>query len=172
MNGDGMRAGFGRPLCTVEWYECYCTCARRMARSVTRQYDLALKCVGLGAVQFSTLCAVGRAGGEGATIARLADLLGVDSSTLSRNVAVLVRRELLRKVQAADARSRHLVLTQRGSETIRAGYPHWRRAQAALTEGMGVSRARLWRASLRAVSGFLVPEPRGQRERMARKEMK
>ncbi|HET8984262.1 MAG TPA: hypothetical protein VFN03_00760, partial [Trueperaceae bacterium] len=54
--------------------DCHCLAARRRARAITRQYEDALRPVGLRATQFTVLAALAQMGSK--TIGPLADFLG------------------------------------------------------------------------------------------------
>ena len=70
---------------------CLCLHSRRAARRLTQIYDDALRSSGLRVTQFQLLSAVQSAGPV--TQHRLADLLGTDRTTLTRNLGVLERGE-------------------------------------------------------------------------------
>lgn len=69
---------------------CVCFHMRRTARLLSQAYDQALKPTGLKVTQFSLMTTV--AADEGATIGRLAGLLGMDRTTLSRSARLLAKR--------------------------------------------------------------------------------
>src|SRR5215831_14221164 len=77
-------------------YEDNCLCHRtRMAsRAVTRFYDDNLRSVGLRATQLAVLVAVGNE--DVMSITALAKFMGMDRSTLTRNLAPLEREGLIR----------------------------------------------------------------------------
>ncbi len=130
---------------------CACFHVRRAARVVTSEYDAALSAVGLRATQYTVLCSLAGPWQEPPTIARLAEELLVEPSALSRNVAVLARRKLVRMIPGEDRRERVVVLTPEGRRTFRAGFPHWKRAQDALSERLGAARLKQTLAVLQAL---------------------
>lgn len=83
---------------------CLCTQLRRASRGVTRRYDDALAAVGLGAAQFSLLRHVQRLGQP--SISLLADAMGLDRSTLGRNLRVLEEQGLVQLGEGRDLRAR------------------------------------------------------------------
>lgn len=111
---------------------CLCFRTRRTARLITRDYDAALAPTGLKATQLTLLCAIELRDDLGMT--DLAELLGLEQSTLSRNVAVLRSRGLLRVATAKDRRQRELSLTAKGRKLVDEAYPLWERAQQAAAE--------------------------------------
>jgi hypothetical protein len=66
---------------------CLCHRTRMASRAVTRLYDDTLRPVGLRATQLAVLVAIGS--GEVVSISALAKLMGMDRSTLTRNLAPL-----------------------------------------------------------------------------------
>src|SRR5215472_18309406 len=92
---------------------CLCLHLRRAARQVARQFDAALRPVGLTSGQFSLLMALNRP--QPPTIGSLAAGLAMDRTTLTADLKPLVRRGLVEvAVDASDRRTRRLRLTPAG----------------------------------------------------------
>jgi len=107
---------------------CVCFALRRATRAVTQFYDRALKPHRLRATQLPILVA---ASGPGSVpLATLAQPLGMDRTTLLRNVRPLVRRGLVRVAPAADSRRTEIRATAAGRALLARVYPDWKRAQA------------------------------------------
>lgn len=117
-----------------------CTCAnlRRVTRVVTQAYDGALRPLGLRATQFSLLAALATLG----TVAMvpLAEALGMDRTTLTRNLKPLIAKGLVRLESDSDQRVRLVALTAEGAALYQQGLPKWREAQSRLVEGLGERR--------------------------------
>ncbi len=90
--------------------QCLCTNLRRAARGVSRHYDGALDGFGINVAQYSLLCNLQRL--DQPSISSLADAMGLDRSTLGRNLRVLEGEGLVRLVEGDDLRNR-LVLSDR-----------------------------------------------------------
>lgn len=102
---------------------------RRAARRVTRRYDLALRASGLTLGQFSTLTMIMGRGPIG--LGDLAGRLGMDRTTLTRDIKPLERRGLImRTVDPDDGRARNLVISADGRRTLDEAMPLWSKAQA------------------------------------------
>ncbi|MFB4392971.1 MULTISPECIES: MarR family winged helix-turn-helix transcriptional regulator [unclassified Pseudomonas] len=115
--------------------ECLCTHLRRAARGVSRHYDEALADVGINVAQFSLLRHVQRL--DDPTITGLAEAMGLDRSTLGRNLRVLEADGLVSLGEGRDQRNRLVRLSEAGSRCVEAALPAWRRAQQQLLERLG-----------------------------------
>jgi DNA-binding MarR family transcriptional regulator len=114
---------------------CACLGLRQAARAVTQFYDRALEPTGLRITQFSIL-AVLRVVAPASTN-RLAEILVMDRTTLSRNVDLLEEEGLAeRRRSPEDGRVREVLLTDAGREKLERAYPRWERAQEAVEEAL------------------------------------
>lgn len=110
---------------------CLCLHAQRAARALARHFDDVLRPVGLTNQQFSLLMALNRP--EPPPLGPVARLLAMDRTTLTASLKPLERRGLVRiKPSPSDRRTRLLVLTDDGSETLAAAVPIWRKTHAAI----------------------------------------
>jgi DNA-binding MarR family transcriptional regulator len=133
--------------------ECLCFRARRVSRLITRIYDDALRPLGIQATQLTLLNAVTMFGDAGATMARLADVLAMDDTTLSRNLRPLKAAGLVRvESLASDRRVRVAHLTPTGARLVADALPHWERAHASVVASLGPTSAEELRARLDAVA--------------------
>ena len=114
---------------------CVCHKVRMAARAVTRAYDAALRPVGLQATQFAVLVAVAPRGAL--SITALAESMGMDRSTLTRNLRPLAKDGLLAVGHEGWHRSRTVAITERGRARVREALPLWARAQARLQRQLG-----------------------------------
>jgi len=114
---------------------CVCFNLRRAVRTVTRHYDAALAPVGLTANQFSLLAVLSGTGPSG--LGELASRLGVDRTTLTRNLKPLTRDGLVDTQPGDDRRRRAIVLTAVGRVRLADALPLWRKAQCQMVELFG-----------------------------------
>jgi DNA-binding MarR family transcriptional regulator len=122
--------------------ECLCFRARRVSRALTRLYDEALRPLGIQATQLTVLNAIAMVGGDGAPMGRLADILVMDPTTLSRNLRPLVHAGLVRIARAPDDRRVRLVrLTPRGERRIQEALPLWTLAHERVVTALGPEAA-------------------------------
>ena len=114
--------------------QCLCLGAQRRGRQLARRYDAALRPVGLTSGQFSILASLNQP--EPVPLTRLAEILGLDRTTLTRNLRALDEGGLVRS-QAGDGdrRLRQLALTGAGRDKLRAAMPFWRAAQEKAQTG-------------------------------------
>ncbi|UHQ98834.1 MarR family transcriptional regulator (plasmid) [Natrinema zhouii] len=113
---------------------CHCLAARRRAREVTRLYDEKLRTHGLQSTQFSVLAALALKGPT--PLGELANLLGLERTTLTRSANRLEDEGWVTDAEADDARKRCLKLTPDGRKKIESAYPAWKEAQDEVDEQM------------------------------------
>jgi DNA-binding MarR family transcriptional regulator len=109
------------------------------SRAVTRFYDDNLRSVGLRASQLAVLVAIGNEE-DVMSITALAKFMGMDRSTLTRNLAPLEREDLIRVGNEGWRRSRTVEITQKGRSRLREALPFWEKAQATLRQKLGSRR--------------------------------
>ncbi|WP_027595874.1 MarR family winged helix-turn-helix transcriptional regulator [Pseudomonas sp. LAIL14HWK12:I7] len=118
--------------------ECICTHLRRAARGVSRHYDEALAGFGINVAQFSLLRHLQRL--DRPSITTLAEAMGLERSTLGRNLRVLEADGLVALADGDDQRNRVVLLTEAGKALLQAAYPAWEQAQGLLVERLGVGQ--------------------------------
>jgi len=114
---------------------CACANLRRTTRLVTQLYEQALRPAGVTAPQFTLLQALELA--PAISQKKLAGLLGTDSTTLTRTLALLRKRGWLRAEPGADRRALRLGLTQSGEKQYERALPYWQSAQKHLKRALG-----------------------------------
>jgi DNA-binding MarR family transcriptional regulator len=122
-----------------------CANLRRAARVVTQFYDSGLRASGLRIPQFTLLQALTRA--PGISQKQLAELLGMDSTTLTRTLALLRRRGWFRPQTGNDRRELRLFLTAAGRREYQRVLPYWESAQKSLRRALGEAN---WEGLLQA----------------------
>lgn len=126
-----------------------CTCfnLRKASRALTQLFDEKLKASGLLVTQFTILVAISMAGSG--TMNDLADNLGMDRTTLTRNLKPMQRQKLIEIQSGDDRRVRLVFLTNEGRAALAKALPLWEEAQAYVVEGLGQER---WIALLSGLS--------------------
>ncbi|OLS61991.1 MarR family winged helix-turn-helix transcriptional regulator [Pseudomonas putida] len=117
---------------------CICTHLRRAARGVSRHYDEALEGFGINVAQFSLLRHLQRL--DKPSISTLAEAMGLERSTLGRNLKVLEADGLVALAEGSDLRNRVVLLTAEGAERVRLAEPAWEKAQAGLVDTLGADQ--------------------------------
>lgn len=118
--------------------ECLCASFRRAARALTQHYDEALRPVGLRATQFTVLQALSIA--KYIRQGRLGEVLAIDSTTLTRTLAIMSKRGWIAKVPGKDRRERRLHMTRAGEDLYRRALPQWEKVQARLRRRLGTEQ--------------------------------
>lgn len=114
---------------------CLCLHAQRAARALARYFDDTLRPFGLTNGQFSLLMALNRP--EPPSIAPVAQLLAMDRTTLTAALKPLQKKALIEIIpDAADRRSRLLLLTPKGSALLAEAVPVWRQTHAELENNL------------------------------------
>jgi DNA-binding MarR family transcriptional regulator len=114
---------------------CVCANLRRASRIVTQLYDEELRGAGMRATQFTLLQALVQT--KKITQGDLADLLGMDSTTLTRTLALLRKKRWIQSERGDDRRQVQLTLTAAGMRQFRRAEPYWASAQQRLRKALG-----------------------------------
>jgi DNA-binding MarR family transcriptional regulator len=112
---------------------------QRASRNLVRGFEASAKESGLTAPQFATMSLL--AGYGQAQVTQLAEHLGTDRTTLTRNLDLLARKGWIEEVAAQDARLHLWTLTPLGRERLSAAIPIWQKYQAGLVERLGTTNA-------------------------------
>src|SRR5690348_10692733 len=134
---------------TLSVRACICAGIRRVDRAVTQFYDEALAPSGLRITQFTLLATLSEAGSI--NMNRLAELMSMDRTTLTRNLEPLTRQGFVRSEEGEDRRVRLIMLTVEGKAVLAQALPLWQQAQARIAQGLGQERFHALLAELAAV---------------------
>lgn len=130
---------------------CLCLHTKRAARAIARRYDEAFSPLGISSGQFSLLISLNRP--LPPTIGDVADLLGMDRTTLSANLKPLERRRLVKITHGEhDRRRRTMSLTASGRKLLIAAAPVWENVHREIEGRVEGSAPDRLRADLRALS--------------------
>ncbi|MBL8020844.1 MAG: winged helix-turn-helix transcriptional regulator [Leptospirales bacterium] len=114
---------------------CFNFSFRNAARTVTLMYDRALAPAGIRSTQYSLLVVL--AGFGSLTINELASGLGMDRTTLSKNLRPMMTRKLIQLKPMEDKRKRALALTKAGYAKLEECRPLWESAQTSVQAILG-----------------------------------
>lgn len=113
---------------------CACASLRRAARLVTQLYSREMGSA-IEPTQFALLSAL--SGSAGLSQAALGRALGLDKTTLSRNLRLLSQHGWIAPAAGRDRRERGFEITASGKKILVATKPRWLRAQAKLQAALG-----------------------------------
>ena len=114
---------------------CFCLASRQAARKITRLYDSHMQESGVRATQFTILSQLMLRGEM--PIGKLAGILGMERTTLTRNLTLLEQRKWISIKAGDDPRSRMIGITAQGRGIVRRGFPYWSKAQAQVGKMLG-----------------------------------
>jgi DNA-binding MarR family transcriptional regulator len=122
---------------------CLCTGLRQAAHAMTEIYDEALAPSGLKITMFRVIRRQSEAGEP--TISELAGIVGLDRSSLGRNLKVLEREQLVTLIGGADERSKVVQLTDKGRKALKTALPLWRSVQQRMKSTLGAEQDAVFR---------------------------
>ena len=114
---------------------------------MTQHYEAAFRGAGLRATQFTVLATLAQT--EPMTMSELAELLGLERTTLTRNLRPLEAKGWVRGLSDdEDLRRRRIELTPQGRAIAVKAMPRWRRAQASVAPVLARFGVRLTEAKV------------------------
>ena len=116
---------------------CACQNLRRVTRLVTRIYDQELRKADIEITQFGLLTAL-RIVGQ-ANQKTLSAGFAMDSTTLTRTLALLRKQGWIHVTPGKDRRERVFRLTETGKRQISTAQTHWEAAERRLRKALGPS---------------------------------
>lgn len=112
--------------------ECYCTNLRRSANAISDFYDRELKETGITISQYYLLINLKRL--ENANITHWAECVGLDRSTMVRNIKLLESRGF---IERTVGHGKTFALSEVGEMTLAAAIPIWEKAQKKMESFLG-----------------------------------
>src|ERR1700751_2797336 len=128
-------------LTSVE--NCTCFNLRRVTRVITQSFDAELRKYGIRVRQTPILSALNARSGW--SMAELSDWLGMERTTLVRNLRPLQRDGFVNAVGGGRGNPVELTITTKGRKQIEKLTPAWKSAQRAVVKTLGEKR---WSAIL------------------------
>ena len=114
---------------------CVCSQVRRIARKLSSLYDTVLSPENLTITQYSLLANIARAGQLSHSV--LAEKVGMERTTLTRNLHPLTRAKWVSAATGEDRRQHLLRLTAAGKRKLLRSLPLWEEAQRQFLSQMG-----------------------------------
>jgi DNA-binding MarR family transcriptional regulator len=125
---------------------CVCSQVRRLARKLSSLYDTVLSTEDLTITQYSLLANIERAGQLSHTV--LAEKVGMERTTLTRNLRPLTRAEWVAAATGQDRRQHLLQLTATGRRKLVRSLPLWEETQRQFLSQIGSESLQELRALL------------------------
>ena len=120
---------------------CICIELRNAAQAVTKLYDDQLVSAGISVTQLSQLNHIRELGAP--TLKALAEVTGLDRSTLGRNMRLLEKQGLVSMTAGEDARTKVVSLTREGQLALKQAAPLWLDMQTRLVARLGPEKRAL-----------------------------
>ena len=108
-------------------HECGLFHLRRAYRVAGKLYSDVLDHADLDSSHFGILTTIAKNGPL--SISDLANRVGLDRTTMSRNLKPLEQKRLVKIANASKGRARFIEITASGERVIKEALPHWRKAQ-------------------------------------------
>ena len=114
---------------------CYLHRIRLLSRTLTKIYDDALKPINLKVTQMNLMGVVTKLGPI--TPQDMSEKLGMEKSTLSRNIDRLIMNGWIEHVAGKNNRSHQLKITGKGRTIMKNALKYWRQAQKRAEKILG-----------------------------------
>jgi DNA-binding MarR family transcriptional regulator len=114
---------------------CLCSSFRRAARALTQMYERELRPFGLRSTQHTILQVLSRTGEL--TQRKLGEILAMDSTSLTRTLAVMLREGWITERRGEDRRERWIGMSRAGEKKLSIALPVWEKVQARLRQEIG-----------------------------------
>jgi DNA-binding MarR family transcriptional regulator len=130
-----MKEEIDRRLNAPDLGPCICSQVRKLARKLSSLYDTVLAPEKLTITQYALLANIARAGPLRHTV--LAKRVGMERTTLTRNLCPLTQGKLVAATAGLDRRQRLLQLTTAGRRKLIRCLPLWEEAQHRFLSHIG-----------------------------------
>jgi len=117
-----------------------CGTLRRTSRALTQLYEQALRPFGLRATQLTILQVLSLTGEV--SQGQLGEMLAMDSTSLTRTLAIMGREGWVTARRGKDRRERWVRLSSAGEMQLRRALPVWEKVQSRLRHRLG---AQAWK---------------------------
>ncbi|WP_438449203.1 MarR family winged helix-turn-helix transcriptional regulator [Gorillibacterium sp. sgz5001074] len=126
------------PFNTNPGLRCAFTNVRKTDRLLAHFYDRSLAPSGLTAIQFGLLAYL--AAMQPVSINRMAEVMGMDRTTVTRNINLAGEKKLIHMVTGEDRRLRLITMTPEGEQALKEAWPLWQQAQNTVEQEFGAER--------------------------------
>jgi DNA-binding MarR family transcriptional regulator len=130
-----------------------CGSFRRTARALTQLYEEGLRPHGLRATQLTILQVLSRTGEV--SQGQLGDMLAMDSTSLTRTLAIMVHQGWIAQRRGKDLRERWIRLSSAGEMKLGRVLPAWEKVQSRLRRQLGEQAWNSLQQLTRQVTGLI-----------------
>ncbi len=117
---------------------CACFRARAVARRLTRDYEEALKGLGLKATQFTILAVI--KGRPPHSIKAMADKLAMERTSLVRTLNLMEKNGWIKLAPEGYRRERSMQLTAKGEKLLEKALPLWKKSHQQFEQRVGAQK--------------------------------
>ncbi len=121
----------------------------KTSRQLARGFELAVRQMEMTAPQFPTLAVL--ASVPSLTVSELAEMLGADRTTLSRNLELIAAKGWVERSATDDQRQHAFALTEAGREAFARALPAWAAYQQQLIDRLGAETVERLLGDMRAI---------------------
>ena len=108
---------------------------REACRLLSQIYEEQLKTIGLYSAQYCLLVSLKLQGSK--KISSLARNIGLDRTTLTRNLSLLVEKSWVTYEKSSDSRQKIVTITEEGEKILNLAFPIWENVQNMFIEELG-----------------------------------
>jgi DNA-binding MarR family transcriptional regulator len=126
---------------------------RRTARALTQLYEKRLRPYGLRATQLTILQVLSRTGEV--SQGQLGEMLAMDSTSLTRTLAIMVHQGWIAQRRGKDLRERWIRLSSAGEMKLGRVLPAWEKVQSRLRRQLGEQAWNSLQQLTRQVTGLI-----------------
>jgi DNA-binding MarR family transcriptional regulator len=138
--------------CLAGTSRCIAYNLRKAARITTKIYEQEMRQAPVKGPQFSLLVIIALRGTT--TVTGLADAIGADRTTLTRNLRQLEKKRVIEIQRGEDPRSKKIRVLPKGQAALRASVKYWERAQRKVLDALGADRSTRMLRDLAAVAAL------------------
>ena len=126
---------------------------RKVSRALTQVFDSLFRPIDLLSTQFTVLVTLGALGES--VIGVLARSLGMDRTTISRELKPLIKKGFVTDWQGQDRRMRLIRLTDAGYRKLAEAIPLWEEGRQQIVELIGDENLQLFVANLARLNALI-----------------
>lgn len=108
---------------------------REVCRTITQIYEEQLKSIGLYSTQYTLLVSLSLQ--EPQKLSSLAKTIGLDRTTLTRNLSLLEKKGWVTYEKSSDSRQKIVTLTNEGEKILNQAFPIWENVQNMFIKELG-----------------------------------